>query len=618
MLTTNFNTLLQFLLLILPGGCPSIFEPKATQSNFLKKFISNVHKEKTIETILILTLSKDVTCALKDFNSVETPIVRVDESTRIIVKNCCNSQALALVCMSHIADIILLNFLAKDINRMRDARIIIWLHSNSSTSGYLIHLISAQANLHSFLNLLVFDSMSRDAKGKIIAHRLLPFPKATLQPFVNINERPIFPKMHSNFYGKSAIILPDLIKPQSFLRNNSLTGKEELSGSTERPIIEFTNKFNITLQLHPQFRKKRVVDPLEILMLTMHGEIDLPIRRFPHRSHVNIEYLVNAELNNVFVVVPCGQKMCNGDILLYTGIRTYSLIVVATYFMFAVLETISVAVSHCMFGGRFELSYSSLFFNLRAFCGVLGLPLRVNRHRSSTSLQQIVMFMSLLGIILTCLFNVNLSTLLTKPPHPKQIKNFEDLRNSGLETTSVVTTNEFIEAEMDSKFFKTVIPKLEWLYIGTRQDALLALNTSYAYIIFTNTWSPINEYQKRYNLNILCESKGLRIAESIPTSGILAMNSVYKVALEEFIIYTYDMGLQIHWKTEAALQMSADAHIRNLPRDSLEVKSLTVKDFKWLWLLLGLCYTVSGLLFALEICIARWQSKRNKKTILCI
>lgn len=247
----------------------------------------------------------------------------------------------------------------------------------------------------------------------------LPFPRATFQHFVNINERPIFPNMHCYFYGKSAVILPDLIKPQSFLRNNSKTGKEKLSGSTERPIIEFAKKYNITLQLHAQFRRKRVVDSREIWMLTMHGEIDSPIRRFAHRSLVNIKYLANVELNNKFVVDPCGEKMCFGDVLLYTGIRTHSLIFMTAYFMFAVLETISVAVSRRMFGGRFELSYSSLFFNLRAFCGVLGLPLRVNIHRSSTSLEQIVMFMSLLGIILTCLFNVNLSTLLTKPPHPK-------------------------------------------------------------------------------------------------------------------------------------------------------------------------------------------------------
>lgn len=107
-------------------------------------------------------------CALKDFNSV---------------KNCCNSHALALVSMSHIADRMLLKFLAMDISRMREARIIIWLQSNSSTSGDLMHLISAQANLHSFLNLLVFDSMSRDAKGKIMAHRLPTISQSNFSAF---------------------------------------------------------------------------------------------------------------------------------------------------------------------------------------------------------------------------------------------------------------------------------------------------------------------------------------------------------------------------------------------------------------------------------------------------
>lgn len=59
------------------------------------------------------------------------------------------------------------------------------------------------------------------------------------------------------------------------------------------------------------------------------------------------------------------------------------------------------------------------------------------------------------------------------------------------------------------------------------------------------------------------------------------MNSIYKAALLKFIQYSFtnDIGPQKHWNSEASLQMIADAYV---PRDSLELKSLRVEDFKWL------------------------------------
>lgn len=520
--------------------------------------------------------------------------------------------------MRDISDMMLISALAKNLHQMRESRIIIWLDCNSSTSSNLMGLIIEAAQQHNFRNLLVFDNV----KDRIIPYRLQPFPSPSVQRIENItNERPIFPKMYSNFHGKTAVILPDLITTRSFRRNNSKTGKEELCGSSVKMVIEFTKRHNITLQYHPSYQRHQIIDPLETLMRTVRGEIDLPIRVFAQRiTRImgNIEYLPGFELDDLLIIVPCGEEMGFGDVLLYTGLKTYSLIVVGAYFMFATLETFAVASSYRMHRGRFNFSYFSLFFNLRAFCGVLGLPMRLNRHSNSNSLRQIVVVMSLLGIILSCLFNVNLSTLLTKSPENKHIENFEELRSSGLDVSCEITTKEFIENEIDDNYFKTEIINFQKFSNAHRQHLIFSFNTSYAYILYSYTWRHVDAYQKRFNLNKFCSSKALKIINGIPMSGVMIKNSIFKKPLQEFMQLSYDMGLYKYWSREAMRQLFAKTYAKKLPRNPQELRPLSVVDFQWLWALMAVSYALAMLVFLLEICAASWQSKRNKKSILCI
>ncbi|KAM8706557.1 hypothetical protein ACLKA7_010770 [Drosophila subpalustris] len=119
------------LLLFLPGILPSIpisLDREASRIKYLEYFLGDVILEKPTDTLLILKRRHDNTCLLKEFNTHHlTPTLRFDESTIIRVKDLFNSEAIALVCMSELADSMLLTSLAKDLHRMRETRIIIWL-----------------------------------------------------------------------------------------------------------------------------------------------------------------------------------------------------------------------------------------------------------------------------------------------------------------------------------------------------------------------------------------------------------------------------------------------------------------------------------------------------------
>lgn len=151
----------------------------------------------------------------------------------------------------------------------------------------------------------------------------------------------------------------------------------------------------------------------------------------------------------------------------YTGLKMYSKMLLVAYFMFAVIETLIVAATYRLLQQKYRFTYSTLVVNLRAFCGVLGLPLRLNRRRSTLSLQQIVLIMGLFGIIFSCVFNANLSTLLIKQPFRKEIKSFEDLQESELKVIANDAFQQLPISEFSDISVEKILPTLH-IYLCRR------------------------------------------------------------------------------------------------------------------------------------------------------
>ncbi|KAH8420909.1 hypothetical protein KR222_009087 [Zaprionus bogoriensis] len=612
MLQCNKMSMLLQLVLI-----PIIFATAARKTDVLKQIITTANKQRPIETFLIVDKQKAVNSLPKDFTLPDLPTVRFSGSTRIDVKKAYNSEALALLCMSEIADTMTLRLLSVNLNRMRETRIIIWLQSDSSSALEILKIICEKANEYKFPNILVLHSTPHAVAEPLILYRLQLFPTPSFQRFEGYNVGVIFPRINLNFQGKVAVILPDLIYPRSMLTTNLRTGREQFMGSSDRLIMEFAKRRNIQLKLHKIFNKNASTDASITIKLTLNNELDLPIRPFPRISSWgidNIENILELHVESMFIVVPCKCTRCIGDI--YIGLRTYAIIVFGAYFSFAVLETFIVATTYRIFGRRFRLSYSSLFVNLRVFSGLLGLPVRLESYRKSLALQQIVMVMSLFSLILTCLFNANLSTLLTRQPRCKQIRSFEELASSGLLLNVDDNIKAYIESELNATFFTKVVPHFKPVNGLKRIELLLAFDTRYAHFSTSVFWKSVDRFQRHYNRKILCKSDGLTIVRDIPYSGIINSNSVYKLALEEFILWTRSMGLNNHWELQAGRKMIASFYPAGFAENRQDIKPLSLHDLKLLWSLMGVCYTLVGCVFLTEICVARRRNRRN--SVVCV
>lgn len=597
-------------------------EPVTSPLYFINNIIGKAHKESPIDTLLILKDGTDLMCPLNDFNSVTLPTLRMDKSTTLPLRKVFSKEVLILLCLSQSSDSISISSLAESLNGMREARIIIWLDSQLTTLEELHRMIIEQASTYNFLNLLVLHSPSSDDNGLLNAFKLQPFPSATLKRIPDLNNSQLFlPKIYLNFYGKTAVVLPDLFAPDSFLARDLKTSTFKYYGQYERMIIEFAKKRNITLKFWRPVHEGEIVEISELLNLTFDGKLDLPMRTVVHwqpATKVTVEHSVVYQIISHFVLVPCAEVVSIGDV--YKNLRAYSKIVLVAYFMFAILETFFVAATYHLIQNRYRFSYSTLFINLQTFCGVLGLPQRLNRNRSTLSLQQLILVMSLFGMILTCLFNANLSTLLIKQPQQKQIQNFEELRASGMPVIAGLGTYSLNKSGAFGNFAQNKLPKLQAMKTTQLQDLIKSLNTSYCYFVADKIWKPYRMYQKTYKINALCESPGLVIGAGLFASGLLKNNSIYRLALNEFIQSFHSHGLSLHLEVSAGHKMMAAIHVLVSDRVSVNSReysklSLSFDDLMWLWMLIGFGYCVAGVVFVAELIVASFSRKKRNYII---
>ncbi|KAH8310944.1 hypothetical protein KR044_003534 [Drosophila immigrans] len=587
------------LLLLLLLNNSLMLETESQQINYLKNVVQNVLKEKSADTLLLLQRRQDLKCPLKDLNIDGMPILRMDESTVVPIKYTFNCQVIAVVCMSEVADSMLLTALAKDLDRMREARIIIWLQSPQSNLIDVLNAIRDYASNNNFLNLIVLHS-----KYPIAAYRLQPFPNATLERVVNIFTSPIFRDLWRNFRNKTATIVPSLYPPSSFIGKNRKSGKLQLTGHMDILMLEFARKYNINLKLPRPLSELENVDSKGIVDLALYKQADLTMSVQMWRSDVESSHYI--DISHQFIIVPCGKAIGIGDV--YKSLKIFLLIILGVYLIISVVTTLLEAATCRIFGRRYRFSYGNVFVNLNAFRWVLGLSSDVNRDRRSTSLHQIIMVMSIFSLIVICFFNANLSTFLTKRPQHDNIKNFQELKESGLP----VVYDDVLENWLENIKEEVGIAESQILFVPNkvRIRMILALNTSNAYHTFDKLWYAINEYQMIYKRIALCRSHGLHIAGTFPNHAILQPNSIYREALNDYILWICDLGLSQHWIAYSINKLVA---FTNRSQEYPHPTPLKYDDLKWVWNLLGLCYIASILVFIGELTFHRWQIRREAR-----
>ncbi|XP_060647142.1 uncharacterized protein LOC132785168 [Drosophila nasuta] len=605
-----FNRCICVLLFLLlnPGQVFNNFlnpETATLKINFLKNITENVLKEKNADTLLLLQRGQDINCPLNIFIIDGLPILRLDESTVVPIKFVYNSQAIALICMSELADSILLSVLAKNLDRMRDARILIWLESSQENLEECLNIICDYARKYNFVNLIVLHS-SNSLQKSIVAYRLQPFPDPSLRRISHIFISTIFPEVWHNFHNKSALLIPSLYPPSSFIRTDRKSGEPKLVGHLDVLMFEFAKKHNINVKLLRPLNKLVNVSPKIEYKLVLNNKVDFATYFSNWAPDMECTSVVN--MAHQFIVVPCGKPIGIGDV--YKSLKNFVLMILVVYLIISLVTTLVEAATCRIFGRTYRFSYGNLFVNLNAFRWVFGISSDVHRDRRSMSLHQIIMVMCIFSMIGCCFFNANLSTFLTKRPQYGTIKNFKELKESRLPVVYADIFREIVLKGIKAIELNLTESQIVFVPNKKRIRMILAQNTSNAYHIFDKFWEAIKKYQQNYKREVLCQTPGLNIFGVIPNQAILPPNSIYLQALNNFIDWAQDLGLNKHWIQSSINQMIAYS---TRSQEHSHATPLNFDDLKWVWYLLGLCYITSILVFVGEICVKFWQTRRQPR-----
>ncbi|EDW16322.2 uncharacterized protein Dmoj_GI10462 [Drosophila mojavensis] len=485
----------------MPDQIHGFYYMRDRRSSFLSDLLKRVHEERPIETLLAIKRQTDNDCILNDFNPCEIPTVLLDASTQMNFIELYNSEALALLCMSDVADSWLLSTLAKNLNGMRESRIAVLLHSlDVRNLEKILRLIGKQADSNVFVNLIVLHSTLSEKNVTSTVYRMQPFPYPSFVRITKLSDEHIFPTVWTDFHRKSAIISPDLFPPRSLLSRDRRTGELKLFGSTDVMLKEFAHKYNINL-------------------------------------------LANApEWNFVF--------------------------------------------------------------NLRAFAGVLGLPMYLRKYRTGVSLQQLVMFLCIFSLVFNCFFNSNFSTLLIKHPHNTQIQNFEQLRDSGLDVILEMTFKPLFEKSAENVGLYKIVPNAKFVTMKRYYDLLLTFNSSYALQTYNYIWEFLDSYQKAHSRKVLCSANAMNLTGSLLFGYKLKKNFVFREAIRDFLSRAFSYGLDQHWDVKAGrkmIEMLVPVLDQRLPASDPEPSALSFEDLEWLWKLLGVCYGLASLVLIGEM-----------------
>ncbi|KAH8381714.1 hypothetical protein KR093_011133, partial [Drosophila rubida] len=590
--------LLQFLLMLpVPMQFYSaLLYPEPAPTNAIKHIIKKVMQERPASTLLLLNSRHNDKCAWEDLLDLYIPIIHLDDLGVFQLKDSFSSNIIAVAAMSELADVKLLPVLAKVLHRIRDVRVIIWLQNIQTDLDAFLDMIGHHANKANYLNLLVINSNAHNDNGSIASYRLHPFPSPKLLRITDIGKDRIFPIFWRNYHNKTAVVVPSLYPPSSYLHTDKKTGKNYLNGFMDTLIMEFAKKFNISLQMQRSLQRTDYVHDRDIVAMTLSGEIDLSMHGRFWRP--DLEASIAVGNSNLFVVVPCGDIMGLDNI--YHSLKSYFLIVLCVYLMFSVIETLLAAATCRIFGRRYRFRWASLFVNMNSFSWVLGLPINVSRNRRSTSLHQIIMVMSIFSLIITCYFNANLSTLFTNRPPDHHITNFDELLASKL---PIVFDNAFHQVDsVDLKQKEFNLHEEKALFVSTheRLQLIFSQNSSYAYQISSKLWDCFDKYQKYYKRKTLCKHKELTIYEDTSLHVLLKNNSIYRKALNDYIGWSHDFGLLQHW-IEKSIETLMDFSKRG--KLSWHPTPLSIVDLQWVWKLIGIGYSLAILVFIAELCI---------------
>ncbi|EDX03105.1 uncharacterized protein LOC6526188 [Drosophila yakuba] len=376
----------------------------------------------------------------------------------------------------------------------------------------------------------------------------------------------LFTHKLDNLRGHRLRVMPDLSPPNTFFYRDA-RGDDQITGYLWDFLATFAGSVNAGLEVvRPSWRAGSASDSSYMLEYSAKGFIDVGLTTtlITKRNLWGIhQYSYPLLISNWCTMLPVEQPLPTSD--LFGRIVCPAL---------AILLLLIILAARLLFT---HLSCLTRLQNSR--------PARIVPH--------------LLALLLLTTCSAQLLSLLIYPPYQDRIASFEDLLRGDRKILGI--RSEFYD--MDEAFraryagiFHLIDDPNELI------DLRNHFNTTWAYTMPYLKWMVIKIQQRHFSKPVFRWSWDLCFCEFMPTSVVMAPDSIYWEPLKDFTFSVHQAGLMDHWIRKSFYDMVKAGKMSIKDYSKLEIlKPLKLGDLEIVWWLSGAFIAVASAVFLMEL-----------------
>ncbi|KAH8400583.1 hypothetical protein KR222_007235 [Zaprionus bogoriensis] len=554
-----------------------------------------IRAEVAYESLLVLHNASE-SCGLQLDLCSKTPIINFDLDQYHQLKHRFNRRILAVICV-HKLHVYTLNGLFENLQDMRETPAVFL----TSPGVNLDELFRSCLN-KKMLNVLAFDGSTPEF---VYSYRAFPSFRLVKRHIAGV--RRFFEPQLRDLGGFPIMSLPENTLPRSVVYVDK-DGKPQSTGYLMEFLRNFAKTLNASLEMRWQYvplhPPETIVPWTTLKHLIYKDVVDIPlvIVNIMSSQKSKLVFTHIMEMSKYQLMLPSEPEV-NRNLLIFTaGNPLHFLLTFCAMCLLALLlhnaRRLELGKGPSAWG-----LFGSIDTVLRAvLCQTFVCPGRP----PSTRLMNIYQLLLLFSFLSYNIYLSQLEMLMVHPATEPAVRNYQDLRKRGLKI--LVTTDEIIVMKivLDDKILENFWDYHKETNTSEYQAMRRQPNSSYAYPITQTLWPLIERKLMKQPYPSFRLSNDFVFFFMVPFAIPLPRNSIFKDALNRFILNAQCSGLYNLWFRQSFTCLVAIGRMEILPYDgSKDNMHLRWRDLLYIWYLYALLVAVASIVFALELLIHR-------------